>query len=785
MMHQQNLTLTCHPDGHFRLRNAAGELLDLVAAAEIAVDGQRRRITSDDGRPAFPGKGGPAMEAHFPDGLVLSLTEEPVADGLALTLTLANHGSAAVAVHRLFPLLGGDASDVRLAAPDPAIRRSWGVYKQGYQSWSYSGWRPLDGEDIAPRSWLTRTTHADPTWAPPRRGQFQSDGMLMLGCPDGGPALLLGFLNGARQLGRVELTAARQRRPWFSSFRPPPSGPDEYPAVRLAAFCELDGVLLRPGEGLESEPLMVAVGPERRLLESYAQTCGRRMRARVPRRVPAVWCSWYSHFSGVTEPDVLAAAQSLNGLSQTHPIDVVQIDDGYQTAVGDWLNVNQKFPSGLEALAQEIRHLGFMPGIWLAPFIAQRRSRLFREHPDWFVRRADGTPVVAGWNPAWRDIYHALDTTHPDVQEWLEALVDLFVAMGFCYLKLDFLYGAAIAGERYRLRTTRAGALREGLEIIRRAAGEEVFLLGCGSPMLQAVGLVDAMRVGPDVGPSWRYNFRGLPILGREPGMPCARNALRGALGRQWMHGHLWANDPDSLILRETQVDLNPGEARALASVAALSGGLLSLSDQTHRLSPQRLDWLRRCLPIPSRGLQPLSLLDGAPPFLSAGWHGEWLMLLAVNETDLPAPLSVTCLQLGLEPETVYHLYDVWEGEYLGVYQNRIPVATVPAREARVLALLRASDRPQLVGSTFHLSQAVGAAEAVWDPLEVQLAVAVNRPGQGSLTVAAPPSFRPLSVQVGRGALMARQEGAHRELHLHLDALPGCSVLISYDRERD
>ena len=42
--------------------------------------------------------------------------------------------------------------------------------------------------------------------------------------------------------------------------------------------------------------------------------------------------------------------------------EVFQIDDGFQSAIGDWLTTNAKFPAGLDDLASSIDAAGFRPG---------------------------------------------------------------------------------------------------------------------------------------------------------------------------------------------------------------------------------------------------------------------------------------------------------------------------------------------------------------------------------------------------------------------------------------
>jgi alpha-galactosidase len=90
---------------------------------------------------------------------------------------------------------------------------------------------------------------------------------------------------------------------------------------------------------------------------------------------------------------------------------------------------------------RQIRDRGFEPAIWVAPFIAEEGSHLFKEHPGWFVKDETGQPLRAdrvtfgGWR---RGPWYALDGTHPDAQAHLERV---FTTMrnewGCTYFKLD------------------------------------------------------------------------------------------------------------------------------------------------------------------------------------------------------------------------------------------------------------------------------------------------------------------------------------------------------------
>ena len=139
-------------------------------------------------------------------------------------------------------------------------------------------------------------------------------------------------------------------------------------------------------------------------------------------------------------------------------------------------------------------------------------------------------------------------------------------------MKLDFLYAAAAPGRRNDPNLTRGETLRHGLEAIRAGAGDDAFILGCGCPIGQAVGVVDGMRIGPDVSPFWGSTASGA-------GDPSTVYALDAIIARSFMHRRLWLNDPDCLMLRARETRLTADERAALAATIVASGGMLLISD--------------------------------------------------------------------------------------------------------------------------------------------------------------------------------------------------------------
>jgi alpha-galactosidase len=157
---------------------------------------------------------------------------------------------------------------------------------------------------------------------------------------------------------------------------------------------------------------------------------------------------------------------------------------------------------------------------------------------------------------------------------------------GYAIQKLDFLYAAALPGVRHDRTVNRAQSLRLGLEAIRDGAGERSFLIGCGSPLGPAIGVVDAMRIGADVTPYWsnvvdRVGGRGLHGL-------ATRNAVMNILTRAVFDRSWWLNDPDCLMVRDTDTKLTEEEVRVLATVMGMTDGMLVISDRLARLEDRR-----------------------------------------------------------------------------------------------------------------------------------------------------------------------------------------------------
>jgi alpha-galactosidase len=521
--------------------------------------------------------------------------------------------------------------------------------------------------------------------------------------------------------------------------------------------------------------------PEAAALDLYARELGSNMGARKWPHVPTGWCSWYQFFTEVTQEDILRNLDYLAAMHNSTLLDYIQIDDGYQAEVGDWLTVNRKFPSGMRSLAERITQRGFKPGIWLAPFLVHERSQVYAEHPDWILRDQQEQPVVALWN--WDGYNYALDTTHPEVDQWLRKVIGTMVEeWGYEYLKIDFIYAAALRGVRHDRQSTSVEAYRRGLELIREVAGDR-FVLGCGAPFAPSVGLVDGMRIGPDVAPSW-----GNPSeTGNEQPQGLHR-AVRSTLANAWMHGQLWANDPDCLMLRARQSELTEAEVQSWSAIVALSGGMVLLSDDMGLLESEqeRVALLARTLPPSNLAAVPLGPhVDGiasrAQLTVERSWE-HWLIAALFNwgEQEVEVVFNPTDWDM---PGELYHLYDLFSGQHLGPLSGSADLALLPVHGVRLLAAHEDAGRPQFVGSTLHLlGGVVELSEEAW--ADDTLTLGLNCPGErtGDLAVYIPPGFRYKGVDTTAETVTIHMQGKSL-LVISLRLVNTALITIQFTRE--
>src|SRR5687767_6448680 len=349
-----------------------------------------------------------------------------------------------------------------------------------------------------------------------------------------------------------------------------------YPSLKVVI--DTEGRELQPGEMWQLEPFIFQTGRDReQLLENLAQQLvANHPPLRFP-TPPAGWCSWYCFGPRVTAQQVL---DNLDFIArQTPGLRYVQIDDGYQPAMGDWLETGSAFGGNVQGVLKAIRERGFEPAIWVAPFVAEEKSHVFQQHPDWFVKDGAGKPLrsdlvtFGGWR---RGPWYVLDGTHPEVQKHFEQLFHTMGREWGCtYFKLDANFWGAIHGGHFHdPRATRIEAYRRGMKAILRGAGHS-FVLGCNHPIWPSLGLIHGSRSSNDIKRTWER----------------IATTARQNLSRNWQNRRLWWNDSDAIVLTG---DLSDDQFQFHATAIYASGGMILSGDDLTKINEKKLKMLRK-----------------------------------------------------------------------------------------------------------------------------------------------------------------------------------------------
>ena len=311
--------------------------------------------------------------------------------------------------------------------------------------------------------------------------------------------------------------------------------------------------------------LFYAIGTERKTFDAWFAAMD--VKPLTDKRLFG-YSSWYNRYQDINDASILDDLVGAKTLLKEG--DLFQIDDGWEPFVGDWLTTDpKKFPNGLKAAADAIHEAGFVAGLWLAPFVAQKGSKLLEEHPDWLLLH-DGKPWENGSN--WGGFY-SLDIDKPEVVAYVERVLDRVLhEWGFDLVKLDFLYGAAPFGTETE---SRAARMCRAMQILRKACRGKM-ILGCGVPLWPAFGVVEYCRVGCDVGLDWN-DTKLMQMTHRE--RVSTKQSIEDTVFRRELTRRAFMGDPDVFFLREQNCKLTPEEKEKLWTVNALLGGFLLTSD--------------------------------------------------------------------------------------------------------------------------------------------------------------------------------------------------------------
>ena len=433
-------------------------------------------------------------------------------------------------------------------------------------------------------------------------------------------------------------------------------------ADTIKVVMDMDNTMLKAGASLNLEEFSLLSGKNvNDLTTAFAQRINHFHPSKsAGKTIPSGWCSWYCFGPDVTAKNIIDNLDYIK--KNVSQLKYIQLDDGYQPHMGDWLETGKYFGGSIKDMLLQIKQAGFEPAIWVAPFICDSNSTVFKQHPDWLVKDSSGQPLrsdkvgFGGWRLG---PWYVLDGTNPATQAHL---THVFKTMreewGVTYFKLDANYWGAIhGGVYYDKNATRVTAYREGMKAVIKGAGN-AFILGCNHPLWPSLGLIDGSRSSMDISREWR-SFTST----------AEENLLRA-----WQNGKLWWNDPDCILLTGNMPD---NEFMYHASVIFATGGMKLSGDDLTKISPERLQILKKSIPSINIQVQFNNNFDIGWSFMK---NASFLILLNKEDQSkkFDVPLSAT-----------YQVTDYWTDSVKGVYKNNF-IDEVPAHCGKVFRLVAA-----------------------------------------------------------------------------------------------
>lgn len=472
----------------------------------------------------------------------------------------------------------------------------------------------------------------------------------------------------------------------------------------------------------------------------------------INKKAVAGWCSWEAYRRDVDERKINGISEFMEENLKDYGLEYLQVDDGYQkmplpykaegTMKEGWMTCEEeKFPRGHAGIVEDIRSHGFIPAIWTNANITNEDYPT--AHPE-DVLWKDGEPFRGEW------IEFLYSCTEKNLKEQVTPVFEGFRDAGYKYVKIDAIRHLLFDGLHEAVRLGLISneeaeyKFRAYMEASKKGMSDDMYYLASWGEMHEVVGLADACRISMDANPTWA----GIRMQLFE--------------SARWFHTQriLFLNDPDHVCVRT-----KPEWAKSVLSLISLSGELCMLSDTEEAYTEEKLDIIRKTLPpltsvtaeTGSLGLDypaytwtklhgfavqshetPVEMedvnlkeaydmagiyptMDDDHPF-STLWsfhlnHADETWCVAGRFATVPLKACEIGLeQLNLDPKAAYHVFDFWEGKYLGTVTGKLACRELELGCCQIVALREVQDVPQFLASTRHVSMdAVSVSDVRWE----------------------------------------------------------------------
>ncbi len=429
---------------------------------------------------------------------------------------------------------------------------------------------------------------------------------------------------------------------------------------------------------------------------------------------PIGWMTWYAVKFGASSKSVLENAKWQAENLSRYGANCVWVDwewyhddmSGEALPGTDIFNPGKgKYPEGLKHVSDEIKAMGLVPALWIGATNDTNLNRMFKEHPEWII--ADEKKWCGRW---WAD------PTNPGVkEEFIPAVFRQLLEWGYEAFKWDCLPLSLMMYDKYHDHLhnkdiSSEDALREIIRIARSIIGDDRYMMSCSGSssrdILFAADMFDGARIGGDI-------FKWTEFMTQ-----CVDRVYKYYV----YHNVLWYADADNIVIRNEFNNME--QARSRVSFYALTGVPVTLGDNLPELEEERVELLRRTMPVVDIHPSDLCEMARSTPFavvnLSvAKEYGSWNIVDILNNKE-----EAEVLRLSLEKDlcldtsngTEYLVYDYWNRRFLGIASETVEISLLPYGSVVLSIHRREASRPVLLSTSRHITQgAVDIESLEWE----------------------------------------------------------------------
>jgi len=337
---------------------------------------------------------------------------------------------------------------------------------------------------------------------------------------------------------------------------------------------------------------IIAEGNERKVYDHYLNFFPQKSSDEIKNNI---WITPHKTSQKIKPLTLEELQKDLNGIKNSGiDINTIIISDSFFTKIGDFSKTDEKrFPSGMKAAADKIKENGFKAGIWLAPFIAERKSELYKKHPDWFLKKVFNFKVSGGYNPDWSSKFYILDIYNPDVFYYI---TDMFKTVmyewGFEVLYIDYIYAAAIEA---RIDKTRAEILKDVTNFINNICKDKT-IIAASVPLGSSFGKYDNCKACVDNAPFWEDNV--MKKFGYRERVSTL-NALNTLISRRHLNKNMINSVSSSYFIGSEDTHLSLLEKQTLLTVSSILSSCVIVSDKIDSYDDIEMQLLKKIFPNP------------------------------------------------------------------------------------------------------------------------------------------------------------------------------------------